>query len=96
MTETLLVVTCHPDGGVETLLKDQVFDTRDVFGVSQRKIERISEIVPTDDGMRFQVRWLKGPDAGLVEDDTFETYEEAVAFEVEAVNHLRLCGNSFA
>lgn len=53
-----LVITFHHDGSVETLLKDKVFDTR-VFG--GRKIERVSEILPTDDGQLFFVKWLRGP-----------------------------------
>jgi hypothetical protein len=56
-----LVITVHPNGAVETLLKDKVFDTR-VLG--DRKIERLSEVLPTDDGQRFYVRWLRGPLVG--------------------------------
>lgn len=62
-----LVVTCHPDGSVETLLKDKVLDTR-MFGET-RRIERVSEILPTDDGQMFYVRWLKGPLIGSREYD---------------------------
>jgi hypothetical protein len=53
-----LVITIHPDGAVETLLKDKVFDSR-VLG--DRRIERLSEVLPTDDGQKFFVRWLLGP-----------------------------------
>ncbi|MET4190655.1 MULTISPECIES: hypothetical protein [unclassified Bradyrhizobium] len=53
-----IVVTIHPNGSLETILKDQVFDTR-VFG--DRQIERLSEVLPTDDGRSFYVRWLQGP-----------------------------------
>jgi hypothetical protein len=53
-----LVVAFHADGTVESLLKDKVFDTR-VLG--NRQIERLSEVLPTDDGQKFFIRWLKGP-----------------------------------
>lgn len=94
MTE--IVVSCRPDGGIETVLKDQLFDTREVFGVTSRKIDRISEILPTDDGMRFYVRWLRGPLAGTRSDETFASYEAAVTAEVNAINAMRLNGVSFA
>lgn len=60
-----LVITCHPDGSIETLLKDRVFDTRK-FG-DQRRIERLSEIFPSADGSFFMVRWFKGPLIGVKE-----------------------------
>jgi len=94
MTE--IVVSCRPDGTVETVLKDQAFDTREVFGVTSRKINRISEILPTDDGMRFFIRWLRGPLAGTTSDKTFASYEAAVEAEVASINALRLEGVSFA
>jgi hypothetical protein len=91
---TAIVVTCHADGSVETVLKDQVFDVRQVFGVTSRKIDRISEILPTDDGMHFYVRWLRGPRVGHYS-ARFPTYEAAVTAEVEAINADRLHGHSF-
>jgi hypothetical protein len=57
-----LVIAFHADGTVETLLKDKVFDTR-VLG--DRQIERLSEVLPTDDGQKFFIRWLKGPLAAI-------------------------------
>lgn len=54
-----LVLDFRADGSVECLLKDKVFDTR--FLSDTRKIERVSEIVPTDDGQKFFIRWLLGP-----------------------------------
>lgn len=94
MTE--IVVSCRPDGTVETVLKDQLFDTREVFGVTSRQIDRISEILPSEDGMRFYIRWLRGPLAGTHSDETFASYEAAVTAEVEAINAMRLTGVSFA
>jgi len=94
-----LVVTFHPNGTVETLLKDTVLDTR-IFG--RREIKRVSEVLPTDDGEEFFIRWLRGPKAGEVErheDGTtafFHTYEAAVDQEIAAVNAMRLAGHSFA
>lgn len=90
-----LVVSCRPDGSVETVLKDSLFDTRKVFGVTTRKIDRISEILPTKDGMRFFIRWLRGPWAGTESMPLYDSYEAAVEAEVEAINHLRLNGASF-
>jgi hypothetical protein len=87
-----LVVAIHPDGSVETLLKDKVFDTR-VFG--DRKIERVSEVLPTEDGQQFFIRWLLGPHAGFCVGH-FDTYEDAVDQEVTTVNDLRRQGYSFA
>lgn len=87
-----LVVTIRPGGEVETLLKDRVFDTR-VLG--DRKIERLSEILPSQDGQWFYIRWLQGPSAGQVEMALFRDYEEAVEYEVKTVNDLRLQGYSF-
>ena len=91
-----IVISCHQDGSVETVLKDGVFDTRAVFAVSSRKVNRISEIIPTDDGMRFFIRWLRGPFSGTDSAETFETYESAVTAEVEAINTARLAGFSFS
>jgi hypothetical protein len=54
-----IVIAIDKDGRIETLLKDSVFDTR-VFS-DTRKIERLSEVIPTDDGQQFFIRWLKGP-----------------------------------
>jgi hypothetical protein len=88
-----LVVTIRPGGEVETLLKDKIFDTR-VLG--DRKIERVSEILPTDDGQWFYIRWLQGPSAGQTEMAIFRDYEDAVEYEVSTVNDLRLQGYSFA
>lgn len=116
-----LVVTCHPDGRVETLLKDKVLDTR-ILGDS-RRIERVSEILPTDDGQKFFIRWLRGPlcdDLGQVqlafnamnqayalfsnrsimcehdgETCYYDSYEEAVEWEVRYVNVMRVAGYSF-
>lgn len=93
---TDIVVSCRPDGSVETVLKDKLFDTREVYGVTSRKINRISEILPTEDGMRFYIRWLRGPLAGTTGEATFESYEAAVEAEVAAINELRLAGTSFA
>lgn len=91
-----IVVSCFGDGSVETLLKDGVFDTRAVFGATSRKVERVSEILPTGDGMRFFIRWLRGPLAGTDGAETFPTYEAAVEAEVAAINAARLAGISFA
>lgn len=105
-----LVVTCYPNGSVETLLKDKVLDTRMLSNT--RKIERISEILPTDDGQEFYVRWLKGPLLGHKnhlgicsrnsisvwsdgEPKYFHSYESAVNYEIDTVNTLRLDGHSF-
>lgn len=88
-----LVVTIHPDGSVETLLKDKLFDTR-VFG-AERKIERLSEVVPNEDGHLFFVKWLKGPMAGTCV-GPFESYEDGVDYEVATVNMQRQQGYSFA
>lgn len=60
-----LVVTIHKDGAIETLLKDNVIDTRKF--ADARKIERVSEILPSNDGTYFIVRWLKGPLVGTRE-----------------------------
>lgn len=65
-----LVITCRSDGSIETLLKDKLIDTR-MFG--DRRIERVSEILPTHDGQKFYVRWLKGPLVGSVHIDDFWT-----------------------
>lgn len=91
-----IVVSCRPDGSVETVLKDQMFDTREVFGVSSRKIDRISEILPTDDGMNFYIKWLRGPSAGTNSAETYPSYEAAVTAEVDAINAARLAGASFS
>lgn len=91
-----IVVSCRPDGSVETVLKDQFFDTREVFGVTSRKIDRISEILPTEDGMRFFIKWLRGPRAGTISAETYPSYEAAVTAEVNAINAMRLDGASFA
>lgn len=95
-----LVITCHADGSVETLLKGSVFDTRQL---GERKIERITIIEWSTTYQLFYIKWLKGPKAGEVEGWTpnsvakfFETYEEAVSYEVEQVNKMRLEGVSFA
>lgn len=88
-----LVVTIRSGGEVETLLKDKIFDTR-VLG-DQRKIERISEILPSADGQWFYIRWLQGPSAGQTEMALFKDYEDAVEHEVKTVNDLRLQGYSF-
>jgi len=100
-----LVITCHANGSVETLLKDKVIDTR-IFG--RRHIERLTEIrhfemadLPDAD-QKFYVKWLKGPNApDTLNDDSgntrmFDTYEQAVAAEIAAVNAMRLKGVSFA
>lgn len=87
-----LVITIRPGGEVETLLKDKIFDTR-VYG--DRKIERLSEILPSADGQWFYIRWLKGPSAGQAELEMFRDYEEAVEYEVKLVNDLRRQGYSF-
>lgn len=93
---TTIVVSCHQDGSVETVLKDQLFDTREVFSATSRQIERISEILPTDDGMRFYIKWLRGPMTGQRSIDDFADYETAVMAEVERINNCRLTGHSFA
>ncbi len=90
-----IVITCHPDGSLETVLKDSVFDTRAVFGIEARKIDRISEILPTSDGMRFFIRWLRGPEAGTDSAETFPSYEGAVTAEVAQINAARLAGASY-
>lgn len=112
-----LVITCHPDGSVETLLKDKVFDSRKL--ADSRKVERLSEVLPTEDGQHFFIRWLKGPlvgnscitlnnkpvsslnsisvseGSGFWEKQLFDSYEQAVEYEVYTVNALRLKGHTF-
>lgn len=87
-----LVVTIRPNGEIETLLKDKVFDTR-VFG--SRKIERLSEVIPNEDGHLFFVWWLRGPMRGS-RVGPFESYEDAVDYEVATVNIQRKQGYSFS
>ena len=86
-----LVIAIHPDGSVETLLKDKVFDSR-IFG--NRKIERISEILPIDNGQKFYISWLRGPLAAQFY-GLFDSYEEAVEYEISTVNNLRKQGYRF-
>ena len=91
MAQSQLVIVIRPDGSIESLLKDKIFDTR-IFG--DRKIERLSEVLPTEDGQKFFIRWLQGPDAGSCIGH-FDTYEEAVDYEVNTVNAKRLQGHSY-
>lgn len=92
-----LVISFLPDGTLETVLKDSAFDTRSVFGAEHRQIDRISEIIPTPDGMRFFIRWLRGPRAGLDSAEEYASYEAAVAAEVATINADRLfSGATFA
>lgn len=107
-----IVVTCHPNGSVETLLTS-VLDTRKL---GHRQIDRITIIEFDEVGQDFHIQWLKGPYAGHAHDTVmdcnilknsplprpsqraimvFDTYEEAVAHEIECVNALRLQGISF-
>lgn len=91
-----LVVTCHPNGSLQTTLKDKVFNTAK-FG--KREIERVSQIRFNSITQRFVIEWLKGPRKGCTEagwdKEGFETYDEAVEFEVDQINIMRLIGHSF-
>ena len=86
-----MVIAFKTDGSIEHLLKDRVFDTR---FLGDRKIERVSEVTPNEDGHLFFVRWLQGPMSGT-RVGPFETYDDAVDYEVASVNLQRREGESF-
>lgn len=87
-----IVIAIKPDGSVEHLLKDRLFDSR---FLGARQIERLSEVLPNEDGQLFFVKWLRGPMAGM-RTGPFETYDDAVDYEVATVNMQRRNGYSFA
>jgi hypothetical protein len=88
-----MVISYLADGSVEHILKDSFFKPGN--DEQPRRIERLSEILPTDDGRGFYVHWLMGPLAGITEIMQYESYEEAVEHEIACVNSMRLCGYTF-
>ena len=83
------VISIAPDGEINHTLKDSFFNTR---FLGDRKINRMTEILFDEDKQKFFIKWM----VWFNEDDTenlnklsFDTYEEAVAYEIEVVERNR-------
>lgn len=75
-------------------------DALDLSKLGKRQIHRISLIEFSELHQGFYIKWLTGPNAGAEQRSgnwlqIFATYKEAVDFETQEVNRLRLLGFSF-
>lgn len=100
-----LVVKVYPDGGLQTLLKDKVFDTSK-FGA--RDIKRITLIEFDKGSQKFYIVWLRGPHRGDFHTDSIhcQIFEkshdprmasvDALLFDTyeDAVDHEIKCVNA--
>jgi hypothetical protein len=96
------VLTFASDGSIHHTLKDSFFDTR-VFG--KRSIKRMTHIDFCSKRQKFYITWkpggwsMKAPTIDkyaiatkVWDDKLFDTYEDAVSYEIETVNNLRKAG----
>lgn len=83
------VITIDPSGHVQTLLKGPV----DLSKLGNISVRRSSDIMFDEDVQKFYVNFL---DSDLQHMNAkartmlFDTYEEAVAYEVERISEFRL------
>ena len=79
------VIQCMPDGTVEMTLKDK--ELKPFIG--HRSIKRMSEILFNEDTQKFYVKFRYN---GQTTPAVFDTYEDAVTYEVDIINKKRLEG----
>jgi len=102
-----MTISILPDGSVQHTLKDSFFRP---FIDSHRKVERMSEILFDEEHQAFYVHLLKElvppENCGYAADREylndvifggkyFDTYEGAVAYEIETIEELRVGGYIF-
>lgn len=83
--ELKTVIQCMPDGTVEMTLKDKELKPF----VGHRTIKRMSEVLFNEDTQRFYVKFKYN---GITTPAIFETYEDAVAYEIAKINEQRKTG----
>ena len=88
-----MVFSVNTNGDIEHTLMDHVLDSREL---GRRTIARLTEIKHDEAQQKFFIEWLRGPREGQVEPILFDTYHDAVAYEVLIVNQSRLTGQTFA
>ena len=77
-----------PNGSVEMTLKDKELKPFDGY----RRIIRMSEIVFNELAQKFFVHFRH---SGFTTKPIFDTYEDAVAYEIDYINKERMKGISF-
>lgn len=85
------VVQCKPDGSVEMTLKDK--DFRPFKGY--RTIKRMSEILFNEGIQKFYIKFRTSDSGETQTPPMFDTYEEAVDYEIRFINSLRKKGFTF-
>lgn len=86
------VINVMPDGNIEMTLKDSFFDSRIFAG--HRKIERMTIIKFDEKHQDFYIEWIEGSLRGQPV-GSFSTYEDAVTYEIDEINKMRLQGVIF-
>ena len=76
------VIQCLPDGTIEMTLKDKEFKPFN----GHRTIKRMSEILFNEDTQRFYVKFRYD---GHTTPAIFDTYEDAIKYEVDIINKVR-------
>lgn len=82
------VIQCLPDGTIEMTLKDK--ELKPFNG--HRTIKRMSEILFNEDTQKFYIIFKQD---GTRTPAIFDTYEEAIDYEVSTINNKRLSGVVF-
>lgn len=82
-------ISIAPDGEINHTLKDSFFNTR---FLGDRKIRRMTEILFDEATQKFFIKWMvwsREADTEAEEVSRFDTYEEAVEYEIKTVERNR-------
>lgn len=82
-----MVISCFPNGHVEHILKDTFFNPK----LGRRSIKRITDIVFDEEAQKFRIKFLELP---ITINQLFDSYEEAVEYEINFINDLRERNNT--
>ena len=85
------VIQCAEDGSIQMTLKDKEF--RPFKG--HRTIKRMSEIIFNEGIQKFYIKFKTSDSGETQTPPMFDTYEDAVAYEVDFINKLRKEGFTF-
>lgn len=85
------VIQCAEDGSIQMTLKDKEF--RPFKG--HRTIKRMSEILFNEGIQKFYIKFKTSDSGETQTPPMFDTYEDAVAYEVDFINKLRKEGFTF-
>lgn len=83
------VIQCMPDGSIQMTLKDK--ELKPFNG--HRQIDRMTEILFDETLQKFYVLW-RFSRRGITDQpmQLFDTYEDAIDYEVQMINKARLTG----